>query len=77
MAGFVKKKTVPEIKNDSSGDSVIGVISDETSDISRNEQISLVISYIDSNGQKKESFAGFIKTDQTDGETLFNLIIFN
>ena len=74
LAGFVKKKIVSEIKNDSSGDTVIGVISDETSDISRNEQISLVINYIDSSGQKRESFVGFIKTDQTDGETLFNLI---
>ena len=74
LAGFVKKKIVSEIKNDSSGDTVIGVISDETSDISRNEQIPLVISHIDSSGQKSESFVGFIKTDQTDGETLFNLI---
>ena len=74
LAGFVKKKTVSEINNGSSGYTVIGVISDETSDISRNEQISLVISYIDSSGQKRESFVGFIKTDQTDGETLFNLI---
>ena len=38
------------------------------------EQISLVVSYIDMLEQKKESFLGFIKTGQTDGETLFDLI---
>ena len=32
---FVKRKIVSEINNDSSGDTFIGVISDETSDISR------------------------------------------
>ena len=60
MPMFVKRKIVSEINNDSSGDTFIGVISDETSDISRYEQISLVISYIDSSGQKRESFLGFI-----------------
>ena len=38
------------------------------------EQISLVVSYIDTLGQKNESFLGFIKTDKTDGETFFGLI---
>ena len=56
------------------GETYIGVTCDEMSDISRHEQISLVISYIDREGQKRESFLGFIKTDKTDGETLFNLI---
>ena len=42
--------------------------------LSRHEQISLVVSYIDTLGQKNESFLGFIKTDKTDGETLFGLI---
>ena len=74
LALFTTKKIVGEINNDNSGDIVIGVIADETSDISRDEQISLVISYIDSEGLKRESFLGFIKTDQTDGETIFRLI---
>ena len=42
--------------------------------LSRHEQISLVVSYIDELGQKNENFLGFIKTDKTDGETLFGLI---
>ena len=71
MASFTLKKIIKEINNDNSGDTVIGVIADETSDISRTIQISLVISYIDAMGLKRESFHGFIKTDQSDGETLF------
>ena len=74
LASFTRKKIVEEINNKNSGDVVIGIISDETSDISRHEQISLVISYINANGEKRESFLGFIKTDKCDGETLFRLI---
>ena len=74
LADFVCKRIVTEITSKVGGKTYIGVICDETSDISRHEQISLVISYVDSEGQKRESFLGFIKTDKTDGETLFNLI---
>ena len=74
LASFTRKKIVEEINNKNSGDVVIGIIADETSDISRHEQISLVISYINANGEKRESFLGFIKTDKCDGETLFRLI---
>ena len=74
LASFTRKKIVEEISNKNSGDVVIGIISDETSDIARHEQISLVISYINANGEKRESFLGFIKTDKCDGETLFRLI---
>ena len=74
LADFVEKKIVAEIKSVVGGGAYIGVICDETSDISRHEQVSLVISYIDESGQKRESFLKFIKTEKTDGETLFHLI---
>ena len=74
IAQFTTEKIIQEINNDKSGETVIGIISDETSDITRWEQISLVISYIDSSGVKRESFLGFIQTPQTDGETIFKLI---
>ena len=74
IAQFTTEKIIQEINNDKSGETVIGVISDETSDITRWEQISLVISYIDSSGNKRESFLGFIQTPQTDGETIYRLI---
>ena len=74
IADYTERKIIDEVKNETSGESFIGVIADETSDISRVEQISLVISYVDSLGQKRESFLKFIMTDKTDGETLFNKI---
>ena len=74
IGSFTRKKIVEEINNKEWGEVVIGVISDETSDITRWEQISLVISYIDSEGTKRESFLGFIQTPQTDGDTIFRLI---
>jgi len=72
IADYTERKIIDEVKNETSGESFIGIIADETSDISRTEQISLVISYVDSLGQKRESFLKFIMTDKTDGETLFN-----
>ena len=36
--------------------------------------MSLVLRYIDKCGETKESFLQFIKTDHTDGESLFNVI---
>ena len=74
LADFTRKKIVEEINNDKTGDIVIAVIADETSDITRHEQISLVISYIDKDGIKRESFLGFIQTEKTDGAHLFKLI---
>ena len=50
-----------------------GIIIDETSDISRDEQVSFCLSYI-ANGSKKEAFVGFHATKTTDGETLYQLV---
>ena len=50
------------------------VICDETSDISRHEQFSLCISYIDKSGINKESFICFIKVHATDGASLFKVL---
>ena len=74
LSKYTEARIIQEVNNDKFDNVYIGIISDETSDISRNEQISLVLSYIDSEGRKRESFLGFIETGQTDGETLFNLI---
>ncbi|KAL9979781.1 hypothetical protein ACROYT_G017496 [Oculina patagonica] len=50
-----------------------GIIIDETSDISRAEQVSFCFSYI-ANGSKKEAFVGFRATKTTDGATLYELV---
>ena len=74
VSDFTIKKIIGEIQSDASRENYIGIISDETSDISRHEQVSLVVTYIDQQGQKRESFLKFLKTDQTDGESLFHLL---
>ena len=50
-----------------------GIIIDETSDISRDEQVSFCLSYL-ANGTKKEAFVGFHATKTTDGEALYKLV---
>ena len=50
-----------------------GIILDETSDISRTEQVSLCLSFA-LNGMKKEAFIGFYSTKSTDGEVLYELV---
>ena len=49
------------------------IILDETSDISRIEQVSLCLSYI-ADGIKKETFVGFYDTKSTEGEVLYALV---
>ena len=50
-----------------------GIIIDETSDISRDKQVSFCLSYT-ANGNKKEAFVGFHATKTTDGEILYKLV---
>ena len=50
-----------------------GIIIDETSDISQDEQVSFCLSYL-ANGTKKEAFVGFHATKTTDGEALYKLV---
>lgn len=49
-----------------------GIILDETSDISRTEQVSLSLSFA-LNGTKKEAFIDFYSTKSTEGEVLYEL----
>ena len=75
LAKFTESKIMQQVNNKTFDQQYIGIISDETSDISHHDQISLVLSYIDSEGTKRETFLCFIETASTDGETWFNLIV--
>ena len=75
LAQYTRKRIVQEINCMENGGLYYGIICDETSDISRTEQLSLVITYIDSKGQKRESFVDFIEAESTCGEDLFELIV--
>ena len=61
ISSFTKKKIIEKINNDNSGDTVLGVIADETSDISRDEQLSLVLSYIDKKRPETRELSWFHK----------------
>ncbi len=49
------------------------IIMDETSDISRVEQVSICIRYI-FDGCTKETFVGFFDTESTEGKVLYKLV---
>ena len=61
------------ITNDVRASGWYGIILDETSDISRTEQVSLCLSFA-LNGTKKEAFIGFYSTKSTEGEVLYELV---
>ena len=68
-----REKIIQDVKTEFSGEGMpYSIICDETSDNSRAEQLSLCLSYIGHDGNKKESFITFIQVDTTDGESLFN-----
>ena len=69
LTDFVRQRIVHDVHE--SG--IFAVILDETSDISRIEQVSLCLSYI-ADGVKKETFIGFYKTKSTEGEVLYELL---
>lgn len=51
------------------------VMIDETTDISKKEQVSLVIRYTDERFNVHERFVGFERTTAMTGEALFNLLL--
>ena len=61
------------ITNDVRTSGWYGIILDETSDISRTEQVSLCLSFA-LNGTKIEAFIGFYSTKSTEGEVLYELV---
>ena len=69
IADLVKERIVNDVK--SSG--WYGIILDETSDITRIEQVSLCLSYC-VDGIKKEAFVGFYATKSTEGQVLYQLV---
>ena len=66
-------QTLELILTDVRASEYFAVIMDETSDISRKEQVSLCLSYL-LEGEKKEAFVGFFGTNSTSGEDLYNLL---
>ncbi|CAI6376471.1 unnamed protein product [Macrosiphum euphorbiae] len=53
---------------------IFSIIVDETQDLSRHEQVAIIIRYATKDLSPAEVFLGFYKTETTDGETLSMLI---
>jgi lipoprotein NlpI len=66
MAQKVIERIVADVKESEK----FAIILDETSDISRTEQVALCLTYI-SKGTKKEAFIGFYETESLEGEALY------
>ena len=69
LAEQVLKRIVQDVQESEK----FAIILDETSDISRTEQVALCLSYI-SGGIKKETFIGFYETNSTEGKVLYELV---
>lgn len=69
IADFVRERILRNIRESD----VFAVIMDETSDISKDEQVSLCVSY-SFLGERKETFIGFFSTKSTTGEALYELL---
>lgn len=69
VSSLVLQRITRDVK--SSGN--YSVIVDETSDISRSEQVSLCLRYV-VEGETRETFSGFYATESTEGEILYELV---
>ena len=67
------KKIVEDIKTAK----VFTVMMDETTDISGNEQATIIIWFVDNEESIQEHLIGFSDVSRTDSETLFTLTLLN
>lgn len=70
MAGQVKSDIIQRVQEAG----IFALIADETQDISRHEQVAVVLRSVDRDLGIHESFIGFYRTDRTDGESLALLL---
>lgn len=70
MSQNVLNQIIDNVKNAD----VYSVIMDETQDLKKHEQVSIVLRYCDKQLNVFESFIGFYRTDKMDGESLSNLL---
>ena len=63
LSKFVHERILEDVQKGEE----FAVIMDETSDISRSEQVSICLSYV-GNGEKREAFVGFFRVMSTTGE---------
>ncbi|CAF3001208.1 unnamed protein product [Rotaria sp. Silwood2] len=72
---LIQENITKQIVSDIKKSKYFSVMIDETTDISRHQQVSLVIRYVDDFFNVFERFIGFERTFDTTGESLFNLLV--
>jgi len=72
---LLRKQVLSQILKQIKQAKYFSVMIDETTDISRQEQVSLVIRYTDDQFNVYERFIGFERTVEMTGEALFNLLL--
>ena len=72
LLAFVSDLVLERITREVRKSGCFGIIMDETSNISRTEEVSLCLRYA-INGETKENFVGFFVTASTEGEFLYEL----
>ena len=70
---IISDAVIKRIISDVRTSEYFGIIMDETSDVSKKEQVAICMSYV-IDGIMKEAFVGFFDTKSTDGETLYELV---
>ena len=76
MSHSLLRDLIDRVRRESNGLSKepFSIIIDETTDITRSEQVSFCLRFCNNKMQSEEVFLGFHKTSRTDAETLFNLV---
>lgn len=71
---LMSKNVLNQIINSVKTAGIYSVIMDETQDLKRHEQVSIVLRYCDNSLNIHESFLGLYRTENTDGESLYRLL---
>jgi hypothetical protein len=72
---LTKEKILSRIVSEIKDSKYFLIMMDETTDISRHEQVSLVLQYTDDQFHVYERFIGFERASSTTGDDLFNLLV--
>lgn len=72
---LMAKKVLSDVAAEISEAEYFSVIVDESTDASRQEQVSLCARFVDRNCEPQELFLGFYATDETSAQTLATIII--
>ncbi|CAF1107795.1 unnamed protein product [Brachionus calyciflorus] len=74
LIGILSDQVLKTLVDKVNGNTFYSLIIDETTDISKIEQLSICVRFVDKELNIQEKFIGFYQAQKTDGEFLFNLV---